>query len=130
MGAVLQVKMSVFHVPDTCGGRLAGKNECFSCSGCVGRGALVAGWGRLIRGGVSKPNFPLENALQGASGAIFRHHEFWRKIHVPDPCSGSRPWLLVSVLQIKMNVFSCSGYIFAGKNVYFLCSGYMFLYKN
>ena len=33
VGAVWQGKMNVSHVPDTCGGRLAGKNECFSCSG-------------------------------------------------------------------------------------------------
>ena len=30
LGSVLQVKMKVFHVPDTFGGRSAGKNDCFS----------------------------------------------------------------------------------------------------
>ena len=126
VGAVWPGKINVFHVPDTCWVRFAGKNECFSCSGCFGRGALVPGWGRLIREGVSKPHFPFENALQGASGAIFRHHEFWRKIHVPDPCSGSRPWLLVSVLQVRMNVFHIPDTCwvrFAGKNEHFSCSG-------
>ena len=40
MGAVLQVKMNVFHVPDACGGRFASKHERFLCAGCMWRVVL------------------------------------------------------------------------------------------